>query len=519
MTATHSQPADAGTQGDKGGDDLRPDLSKRHLTMISMGGTIGAGFFVGLSGLIVVAGPAAIFTTMIAGAIVYLVMRMLGEMAVARPSTGSFVDYARFAMGRWAGFATGWLYWYFWVIVVGIEAVVGGDLIARWVPSIPQWLTSVVILVIMISVNLLSVRSFGEAEYWFAGIKVAVISAFIVAGIAFLLGLWDGAEPNTAQVANLFDYGGFAPNGVSAIFVGVVTVIFSMTGAELVTIAAAESSHPADSIRRTTQTVVVRILAFFVISTALLVMILPWNEYEAGISPFVAALDSMGVTFAADLLNFIVLVAVLSCLNAGLYTASRMIFTQGRNGDAPGWMTRVNSRGVPTGGILVSGLVGFICVGAGYVWPDTIFLYLVNSSGAVVLFVYVFIGLSQIIMRPRFEMAMADKGGLSFKMIGWPVVPALITGLIVVIIIAMGLREGTRAEFTQSMISLVVFVAIGLFLQKTGIRGSYEGVPIELPDTVESDDYSPGRIYEDAQFAHRDHDKTHHGSKETKRPD
>lgn len=475
--------------------ELQPDLSKRHLTMISMGGTIGAGFFVGLSGLIVVAGPAAILTTMLAGGVVYLVMRMLGEMAVARPSTGSFVDYARMALGRWAGFATGWLYWYFWVIVVGIEAVVGGELIARWAPGIPQWATAVTVLVVMITVNLLSVRSFGEAEYWFAGIKVVVIAAFILAGGAYALGAWTGAgEP--ASVGNLWLHGGFAPNGVGAIFFGVVTVIFSMTGAELVTIAAAESAHPAEAIRRTTQTVVVRILAFFVISTALLVTILPWDSYIAGVSPFITALDAMGVPFAADLLNFIVLVAVLSCLNAGLYTASRMIFTQGRNGDAPAWMTRVNGRGVPMGGILFSAVVGFACVAAGYVWPETIFLYLVNSSGAVVLFVYVFIGVAQLRLRPLLERELADRGGLRFRMFGYPLVPALVTALIVVILVAMGLRPETRAEFTQSLISLVVFVAIGVFLQRTGIRGSYEGLPAALPPGVDAEDYSPGRVYE-----------------------
>lgn len=493
----------AGAPSCCGGAELRTDLSKRHLTMISMGGTIGAGFFVGLSGLIAVAGPSAMVTTILAGGIVYLVMRMLGEMAVAKPSTGSFVDYARMALGRWAGFSTGWLYWYFWVIVVGIEAVVGGELIARWVPGIPQWVTSVVILVVMVSVNLLSVKSFGEAEFWFAGIKVAVIVAFLIGGLAFALGAWTGVGDTPPQVSNLWIHDGFTPNGVSAIFVGVVTVIFSMTGAELVTIAAAESSHPADAIRRTTQTVVVRILAFFVLSTSLLVVILPWDEYTAGVSPFITALDAMGVPGAADILNLIVLVAVLSCLNAGLYTASRMIFTQGRNGDAPAWMTRVNGRGVPTGGILFSATVGFICVAAGYFWPETIFLYLVNSSGAVVLFVYVFIGLSQIILRPRLLRELESHGGLTFRMFGWPVVPAIVTGLIVVILAVMGIREATRAEFVQSMVSLAVVVSIGIFLQKTGIKGRYEGLPANLPEGVGPDDYSPGRIYENPSFLSR----------------
>jgi GABA permease len=364
---------------------LQTGLKKRHLTMLSMGGVIGAGFFVGLSGVIDQAGPGAILTCAICGLIVFLVMRMLGEMAVAKPCTGSFTEYARMALGGWAGFTTGWLYWYFWVVVVGIEAVVGATLLARWFPSVPLWLMSAGLLMIMTVVNLLSVSNFGEAEYWFAGIKVAVIIAFIVIASLFVLGVWPGS---TVDFHNLTAHGGFLPNGLGVVFIGVVTVIFSMTGAELVTIAAAESAEPAQAIRRATSTVVFRILAFFVLSTFLLVTMMPWDSMVPGESPFIAALDLLRIPGAADILNLFVLVAVLSCLNSGLYTASRMLFALSANRDAPRWMTRVNSRGVPVKGVLSCTFVGYCCIAAAYVWPDTIFLYLVNSSGAICLFAY-----------------------------------------------------------------------------------------------------------------------------------
>ncbi|MEZ5151010.1 amino acid permease [Rhodococcus zopfii] len=436
----------------------RPDalghaLKKRHLTMLSMGGVIGAGFFVGISAIIGQAGPGAILTCLICGVIVFLVMRMLGEMAVAKPCTGSFTEYAREAMGNWAGFATGWLFWYFWVVVVGIEAVVGATLLGRWLPDVPLWLMAAGLLLIMTVVNLLSVGNFGEAEYWFAGIKVAVIIAFLVLAGLYVLGVWPGTD---LSFRNLTAHGGFLPNGFTPVLVGVVAVIFSMTGAELVTIAAAESKEPAAAIRRATSTVVFRILAFFVGATFLLVTMLPWDTYVVGESPFVSALDVLGVPGAAEILNFVVLVAVLSCLNSGLYTASRMLFVLGAHRDAPAWMTAVNSRGVPLKGVLSCTFVGYVCIVAAYVWPDTIFLYLVTSSGAICLFVYIMICLSELVLRRRWERTSPEI--LQFRVWLYPALPVVVTAVIVAILVGMWFT-GARAELVQSLIALGVIVA------------------------------------------------------------
>lgn len=415
---------------------LKTGLKKRHLTMLSMGGVIGAGFFVGLSGIINQAGPGAVITCAICGIIVFLVMRMLGEMAVAKPCTGSFTEYARMALGDWAGFTTGWLYWYFWVIVVGIESVVGATLLSRWIHGVPLWLMSAVLLLVMTGVNLLSVSNFGEAEYWFAGIKVAVIIGFIVLGSLFVFGIWPGSE---VDFSNLTGHGGFLPNGFTPVLVGVVAVIFSMTGAELVTIAAAESAEPAGAIRRATNTVVFRILAFFVVATFLLVTMLPWDSFVVGDSPFISALDLLGIPGAADILNLVVLVAVLSCLNSGLYTASRMLFALSVYNDAPAWMTRTNSRGVPVKGVLACTVAGYFCIAAGYIWPDTIFLFLVNSSGAICLFVYILICVSELRLRRRWERESPEI--LKFRVWLYPGLPIVVTGLILVILAGMGLNE------------------------------------------------------------------------------
>ena len=231
---------------------LKKALSQRQLTMIAIGGVIGAGLFVGSGVVIGDTGPGAFITYGLAGVLIIMVMRMLAEMAVANPSTGSFADYARAAMGNWAGFSVGWLYWYFWVIVVGFEAIAGAKIIQYWI-DIPLWFCSLILMILMTATNLFSVSSFGEFEFWFAGIKVAAIVAFIALGGLFVFGLW----PDKAMdFSNLWSHGGFFPLGVMAVTVGVVTVIFSMVGAEIATIAAAESSDPERAVSKAANSVI-----------------------------------------------------------------------------------------------------------------------------------------------------------------------------------------------------------------------------------------------------------------------
>ena len=355
------------------GDDshLKKGLKQRHLTMIAIGGVIGAGLFVGSGAIIGEVGPAAFLTYAITGVLIVMVMRMLGEMAVANPTTGSFADYARQSLGGWAGFSVGWLYWYFWVIVVGFEAVAGAGILQRWLPGAPLWLMALGLMLLMTATNLFSVASYGEFEYWFAGVKVVTIMAFIALGTLFVLGLWPGKD---LDFSNLTEHDGFFPNGPGALFTGIVIVIFSMVGAEIATIAAAESDEPERGIVRATNSVVLRISVFFVGSIFLLATILPWNSTELGGSPYVSAMEEMGIPAAAEIMNFVVLTAVLSCLNSGLYTASRMLFVLAARREAPARMLSISARGVPVWSIIASSIVGFACVVAAYVSPDKVFL-------------------------------------------------------------------------------------------------------------------------------------------------
>ena len=441
--------------------ELKKGLKQRHLTMLSLGGVIGAGLFVGSSAIISEAGPLAFITYGITGTIVLLVMRMLGEMAAAKPCTGSFTDYARLAYGPLAGFTTGWLYWYFWVIVVGFEAVVGGQIIQRWIPSVPVWVIAFSLLVIMTSVNLMSVKSFGEAEYWFAGIKVAAIIAFILVAGLFVFGLWPGAS---LDFSNLASHGGLLPNGAQPLFIGIVVVVFSMTGVEVVTIAAAESEEPAKAIRKAVNSVVFRILFFFVVSTFLIVTVVPWNSIIPGESPFVAALDEIGIPGSADLLNLVILVAVLSVLNSGLYTASRLLFVMGDRGDAPKWMSSTNSKGVPAKGILSCTVVGYVCVVLSALWPDTIFMFLINASGVVFLFVYLMICLSELRLRRKWERENPEI--LQFRMWLYPALPILVTLAIIAVLVTLGFRDENRVELIQGIIVWICLTGLYFVTRK-----------------------------------------------------
>jgi GABA permease len=430
---------------------LKKALNDRQLRMIAIGGVIGAGLFVGSGVVIGSTGPGAFIAYALCGFLVIMVMRMLAEMAVANPSTGSFADYARDALGGWAGFSVGWLYWYFWVIIVGFEAIAGAKIVQYWIPGVPLWLVSLVLMGAMTATNLFSVSSFGEFEFWFAGIKVAAIIAFLAVGTAYVLGLWPG---KSMDFSNLYAHGGFLPFGVLGITVAVVTVIFSMTGAEVATIAAAESQEPEKAVARAANSVIMRILIFYVGSIFLLTVILPWNDTTVAASPFVAAFTAMGLPYADHVMNAVVLTAVLSCLNSGMYTASRMLFVLAARREAPLQLVSVTRRGVPAVAILASSVVGFLCVIAAAVSPDTVFAFLLNSSGAIILFVYCLIGVSQIVLRVR-----NGSEGLRVKMWLFPVLSIVTVGGIVAILAQMGLREDSRSQLVLSLLSWVVVIA------------------------------------------------------------
>ena len=418
--------------------------------MISIGGIIGGGVFVGSSGAIATIGPAVILSYLSAGLVVFGVIWILARMAMDQPGLGSFTEYVRAGLGNGAGFVTGWLYWWFWVVVVAFEALVGAQTAQAWLPMFEVWQIGLGLMVLLTVVNLASARSYGEFEFWFASIKVAAIVVFIVVGAGWLLGVGNAASPG---VSNMTAHGGFAPFGWTAILAGTTTVIFSMVGAEIVTVAAAESAESNKTLSRLAASVVLRILLFYILAIGLILCIVPWTAFKAGDSSFALALDRIGIRGASDIMNIIVLTAVLSCLNSGVYVTARVLFTMADKGDAPRWLVAVNRRHVPARAILLGSSLGFIVFLLNDIAPAKLFNFLMNSSGALMMFTYLFV----VIAHFRFPYAdPARRESVASKIVAGGAALAMFA-----VIVAMCFMERKQPEIWASASCLgVILVAL-----------------------------------------------------------
>ncbi|MFE9865783.1 amino acid permease [Streptomyces sp. NPDC005506] len=417
---------------------LSHGLKQRHLTMLGLGGVIGAGLFVGSGAGIAVAGPGIVVSYLIAGALAMLVMRMLGEMSAAIPASGAFSVHAERALGRWAGFSVGWLYWFLLVVVLAVEATAAAQIAHGWVPGMDQWAWVLTFMVVFTVTNLTAVKNFGEFEFWFAALKVAAIVIFLVLGVLAVLGLLPDTDP--VGLTNLTGQGGFLPNGWGGVVSGVLTVVFAFGGLEVVTIAAAETDDPARAVGRAVRSAVVRILFFYVGSMLVIVTVLPWTAQQAGLSPYVKVLDAIGVPSAGQIMNIVVFVALLSALNANLYGASRMVFSLAERGEGPRGLLKVSGSvgggGVPRRAVLASVAFGFVSVLLNLKWPDSVFLYLLNSVGAVLLFVWGLIAASQLRLRRRLEREAPEALTLRmwcFPWLTWVTLAALVAVLVLML--------------------------------------------------------------------------------------
>jgi GABA permease len=469
------------------GSGLQAGLKNRHLSMIAIGGVIGAGLFVGSSTGIATAGPGILLSYALVGTLVVLVMRMLGEMSAANPTSGSFSAHADRALGRWAGFSIGWLYWFFWVVVLAVEATAGAKILEGWVPAVPQWGWALIVMVVLTATNLVSVGSYGEFEFWFAGIKVVAIGAFVVIGLLAVFGVLPGAHTDQASFGNLTGHGGFLPHGPGAILTGVLLVVFSFMGSEIATLAAGESEDPQRAVTKSTNSIIWRIGVFYLGSILVVVSLVPWNDPAiAKDGSYVAALNSLGIAHAGEIMNVIVLTSVLSCLNSGLYTASRMAFSLGQRGDAPKAFARTTSRGVPMVAILASVVFGFLAVFFNYKFPDTVFLFLLNSSGAVALFVWLAICFSQLRMRKIIQREAPEK--LVVKMWLYPYLTWATAAMIVFVLGYMltdtkGPSSGRNTVLLSLAVAAIV-IAIAFVKQKVTAGRAAEAPAVEVTEKV-----------------------------------
>ncbi|MBG4971148.1 amino acid permease [Pseudomonas aeruginosa] len=403
--------------------ELKRGLKNRHIQLIALGGAIGTGLFLGSAGVIKTAGPSMILGYAIGGFIAFLIMRQLGEMIVEEPVAGSFSHFAHKYWGGFAGFLSGWNYWVLYILVGMSELTAVGKYIQYWWPDVPTWATAAAFFVLINAINLANVKAFGETEFWFAIIKVAAIVGMILLGIYLLVGGGGGPQ---ASVSNLWDRGGFFPNGLSGLVMTLAIIMFSFGGLELVGITAAEASEPRKVIPKAINQVIYRILIFYIGALAVLLSLYPWDQLVETInasgddysgSPFVQIFSLIGSGTAANILNFVVLTAALSVYNSGVYCNSRMLYGLAAQGDAPKVLMSVDRRGVPVLSILVSALIPFLCVIVNYVLPHKALELLMSLVVAALVINWAMISLSHL----KFRAAMKRQGvGTFFKALWSP---------------------------------------------------------------------------------------------------
>ena len=365
--------------------ELQRGLGARQMRMIAPGGTIGVGLFMGATSTIKWTGPSVIFAYLIAGLFLFLVMRAMGEMVYLHPTSGSFANFASDYINPVAGYLTAWSNIFQWVVVGMSEVIAVGEYMNYWFPDLPQWIPGIIVVLLLAGANLVSVKAFGEFEFWFAMIKVVTIILMIIAGFGLIFfGLGNGGE--AIGLSNLWSHGGFMPNGWIGFFFALSIVIGSYQGVELIGITAGETKDPQKNIKSAVNGVIWRILIFYIGAIFVIVTVYPWDELGNIGSPFVATFAKVGITFAAGLINFVVLTAAMSGCNSGIFSASRMTLNLSQKGMLPKFFRKVMKNGVPIWtvtaiaiGILVGALLNVILPlfikGA-----DSIFVYVYSAS-------------------------------------------------------------------------------------------------------------------------------------------
>ncbi len=500
QTIAHSgqAPVGGGWPGhDAGSDGGTPAVSRRfttrHLSMMALGSAIGAGFFLGTGQSVSLAGPAALISYLIAALIAVSVMYALAELAAALPSTGSFSTYAEAAIGRWAGFTVGWMYWFTLVMVLGMEVTGAAQIFVGWFPAVPQWVVALVIVIVLGGLNLMAAGNFGEVEAWLAAVKVVAIVVFLLVGLGLVVGIIPGRQASPSQV--VLGNGGFAPTGIPGIIAGLLAVITSFGGIEIVTIAAAEAEDARTAIGRALRSVIWRILVFYVGSVALLICLLPWNSEEMSGVPFAAVLNMAGIPAVGTIMNAIVFIALVSAFSANIYASSRMAYSLAARGLGPWWLlgrdaatdsaepaalvegkiegvepsrdaqvivAGEGSRGdiaagrTPKRAVWVSIVLALVSVGLNWYLPETLLGILINAIGMALLIVWAFIIVSQM----RLHRSLEGSEKLSIRMPGGTRVGAIVLVALAIMCVLMAFSPAARPQLLAMLGLTAVVVAI-----------------------------------------------------------
>lgn len=417
------------------GGQLKRSLKQRHLTMIAIGGSIGTALFLATGYTLNQSGPGGIVVAyMIVAVMIYFIVMSLGEMATWLPCAGSFQTYCSLFVSPAFGFAVGWSYWFSWAVTVGIEIVASAIVMSFWFPGVPGWVWSIGFIAIVLGINLLSAKAYGETEYWFASIKVCAVIAFLITGIGLMVGFLGDQEPiGFTNFVN--SEGGLFPHGMGAALAVTFTAVFCFLGTEIVGVAAGESANPEKAIPKAVKSIFIRIVLFYLGATFMVAAIIPWQEGTVSVSPFVIVFSKVGIPFAAGLMNFVVLTSTLSCANSGLYASSRMLFSMAKDQKAPAIFAKVSKKGVPIFALLLTGLMGGGAFLSKFISPDKVYILLVSSASLAVLFAWIGICLSHYKFRKWLTHQGLSAKKLLFKAPLYPVGPIL-AGVMCVVVIA-----------------------------------------------------------------------------------
>lgn len=457
-------------------------LKVRHLTMMGLGSTIGAGLFLGTGVGISAAGPAVLVAYVIAGFLAILVMQMLGEMGTVIPASGSFSEYAEHGIGRWAGFTQGWIYWLATVAVLGAEITGAAGFIGAWFGVTP-WIPAAICVAIFGIINLLHVRSFGEFEYWFAAIKVIVIVAFLIIGALLIFGLLPG---HTFIGSEVFLADGFMPNGLGGVAAALLAVAFAFGGIEVVAIASAESEDPKRSLVNAVRSTILRISVFYLGSVLVITFLLPYsslgNAKSAAESPFTMVLERAGIPGAAGFMEVIIVLALLSAFNAQIYASSRMMHSLAARGEAPKFFSKTNAKGVPTNAIALSVALSVVMVVLNYADTGWLLTFMLNAAGASLLIVWVFIAVSQLRLRRQLEAIHP----LPIRMWAFPYLTWFALTIFVALAVLMLSDASARVQLVSAAAMFAVLTVAGIINAK--VRGISPTARLPLPDTAHASD-------------------------------
>ncbi|MDA1477322.1 amino acid permease [Bacillus changyiensis] len=435
---------------------LQRGLKNRHVQLIAIGGAIGTGLFLGSGKSIHLAGPSILFAYMITGVICFLIMRSLGELLLTNLEYHSFVDFVSDYLGDMAGFITGWTYWFCWISIAMADLTAVGLYTQYWFPHVPQWIPGLIALVILLLMNLATVKLFGEMEFWFALIKVIAILALIVIGI-FMIIKGFSTDSGTSSFTNLWNHGGMFPNGLHGFILSFQMVVFAFVGIELVGLTAGETEDPERVIPKAINNIPVRVLLFYIGALVVIMSIYPWDAINPSESPFVQVFAAVGIIAAASIINFVVLTSAASACNSAVFSTSRMVYSLAKDQNAPAAMAKLTSHKVPSNALFFSTIVILIGVCLNYIMPEAVFTLITSIS--TVCFIYIW-GITVIChlkyRKTRPDLAKVNK----FKLPFYPFSNYLILAFLAFILVVLALAEDTRVSLFITPVWFILLVII-----------------------------------------------------------